>query len=379
MATTPFTSSVTAIATAAGGGTTHLTDHNNIKSVLTAYDNYISSPSGIFNRIQIAAADGNITGADATSQSASAMFSNNPYVSTNSETILSIQSTASNVSQRVNFRIYGGAGIGTPSTVWSIGSIGGGSNPSFQIQRSASGTYIDSPLYISNTNGVTIVQNGSQFTSGSLTSIPPIQITSSSNVLTTPAVGSLEFDSRALSFTTNTAASSRGPIAVNLFTSNTGTTTLSNVATAQNIFPSTNQTINLAANTTYEMEMWFSISTTGATSNLLSLGFAITGTLTIGYMVHVSQNANTAATITAASSLWIATNTSTAITPAVATSTARQVFVKGLVRSVTAGTFIPQITYSAAPGAAPTIAPNAYIKLVPLASDTTLSSTAWHA
>jgi hypothetical protein len=379
LATTPFTSSVTAIATAAGGGTTHLTDHNNIKSVLTAYDNYISSPSGIFNRIQIAAADGNITGADATSQSASAMFSNNPYVSTNSETILSIQSTASNVSQRVNFRIYGGAGIGTPSTVWSIGSIGGGSNPSFQIQRSASGTYIDSPLYISNTNGVTIVQNGSQFTSGSLTSIPPIQITSSSNVLTTPAVGSLEFDSRALSFTTNTAASSRGPIAVNLFTSNTGTTTLSNVATAQNIFPSTNQTINLAANTTYEMEMWFSISTTGATSNLLSLGFAITGTLTIGYMVHVSQNANTAATITAASSLWIATNTSTAITPAVATSTARQVFVKGLVRSVTAGTFIPQITYSAAPGAAPTIAPNAYIKLVPLASDTTLSSTAWHA
>jgi hypothetical protein len=201
-----------------------------------------------------------------------------------------------------------------------------------------------------------------------------------SALINNPLLGATEFDGKALSFTVNSTASSRGPVAVNLFTSNTGATTLLNVATAQNIFPSTNQTINLAANTTYEMEMWFSISTTGATSNLLSLGFAIGGTLTsIGYMVHVTQNATSAVTITAANNLWIATNTSTAITAAAVTATYRNVFVKGIVRSGTTGTFIPQITYSAAPGAAPVVAPNAYIKLTPLASDTALSSTAWHA
>lgn len=308
MATTPFTSSVTAIATAAGGGTTHLTDHNNIKSVLTAYDNYISSPSGIFSRIQIAAADGNITGADATSQSASAVFSTSPII--NSPSISTL-------------KVYG----------------------------------------------------------NSLLTVPPLQITSSSNVLTTPAVGALEFDSKALSFTTNTTASSRGPIAVNLFTSNTGSTAITaTITTLQSIFPSTNQSITVAANTTYEMEMWFNLYTSGATSNSLALAFGVSAPLTsIGYMVHASQNGTSAATPTAANSLWVATAASTVVTPAIATLSYRSVFVKGLVRTNASGTFIPQLGYSTAPTGTASVLPNAYIKLVPLTSDTTLSSTAWHA
>jgi len=225
-----------------------------------------------------------------------------------------------------------------------------------------------------------LVFNTSPTLSSPTLSSPSVSGTTFSTValITTPIVGRFEFDAVAPSFTINTTASSRGPVAVNLFTSNTAATNLANVATAQNIFPTTNQTIVLVANTTYEMEMWFSVSTTGATSNALQLGFFSGALTSIGYMVHATQNATSAVTITAANNLWIATNASTAITSAVATATYRNVFVKGIVRSGVATTFTPQITYSAAPGVAPVIAPNAYLKLVPLATDTTLSSTAWH-
>ena len=41
------------------------------------------------------------------------------------------------------------------STTWSIGAIGGGANPSFQVQRYNAGAYVDSPLSINNSTGAT--------------------------------------------------------------------------------------------------------------------------------------------------------------------------------------------------------------------------------
>jgi len=135
----------------------------------------------------------------------------------------------------------------------------------------------------------------------------------------------------------------------------------------------------LAANTTYEMEMFFSSSVAGTASvtYTLNLAFATSQTLTsIGYNVLVSQAATTG-TLTTASSLWINTNASTAITPTGTSAAYRNVFVKGLVRSGVSGTFTPQVVFSAAPGQTGAIYPNAYLKLTPLGSDTTLNSTAW--
>jgi len=49
-------------------------------------------------------------------------------------------------SQKINFTIGG-------STNWVVGSVGGGTSPSFQVQRYNGGSYVDSPLTISNTTG----------------------------------------------------------------------------------------------------------------------------------------------------------------------------------------------------------------------------------
>jgi len=126
------------------------------------------------------------------------------------------------------------------------------------------------------------------------------------------------------------------------------------------------------------MELYLSASTTASVSHTLNLGFALGGTLTsIGYLATVSTGATSAATANAASSVWVNTATSTPISAAASATNYRNILVKGLVRSTSSGTFIPQLSYSVSPGGTGAVYPNAYMKLVPLASDTTLNSTAW--
>lgn len=55
-------------------------------------------------------------------------------------------------SQRLSY-MHGG------STKWSAGSIGGTANPTYQIQRYSSGSYVDSPVNISNSSGVVSLGN----------------------------------------------------------------------------------------------------------------------------------------------------------------------------------------------------------------------------
>jgi hypothetical protein len=150
---------------------------------------------------------------------------------------------------------------------------------------------------------------------------------------------------------------------------------LTNVNTAQSIY---GVGFTATAATTYELEMFFSVSTTGATSNSLGIGFGGTATLTsIAYEVNAAQNATSAVTLTAPNNAFVAVATNTTITSAVATATYRNVWVKGLVRVVGGGTFIPQLTYSAAPGAAPSVAANSYVRLTPIAANTATTVGAW--
>lgn len=211
------------------------------------------------------------------------------------------------------------------------------------------------------------------------TSVAPMVFASTGVTITTPLQGALEYDSRAFYLTTNTSASSKGIIPITLFTSNTGTTSLANVITAQGIFPAGASAVTLAPNVTYEMEGWMLVQTpSAAVSHTVSLGFAITGTLTsIGYMASVGSTASSAVTLSTASSLWVASNAATVITPAASGVSFRNILIRGIVRSGNTGTFIPQVTFSASPGI-PTIAPNGYLKLVPLGVDTVLAPPAWH-
>jgi len=151
------------------------------------------------------------------------------------------------------------------------------------------------------------------------------------------------------------------------------TRNLADVATAQSVF---GVGLTVAAATTYEIDMMFAVSSTGVVSNSLGIGFGGTATLTsIGYEAIVSQGTTAYGATPNQYLIQVATNST--VTSAVASATYRIVRVKGLVRVNASGTFIPQLTYSAASGAVPVVAANSYIKMTPVGTNTVTTIGAW--
>ena len=212
------------------------------------------------------------------------------------------------------------------------------------------------------------------------TTVSPLKFTLGVNN-TTPTAGVAEYDGTVQYFTP--VASNRGVLLTEHFVNNSAAQTGTNVATAQPWFVTTlaNGQITLPSTTTYEFEGLLALSTTGATSHSLAIGFGGTATLTsIGYAVTVAENATSLATITPVSRFnsFLNVATSTVITSAVATATYDTVEVRGTVRVNAGGTFIPQFTYSAAPGTAPTIAIGTYFKMRALGSNTITNQGNWN-
>lgn len=207
------------------------------------------------------------------------------------------------------------------------------------------------------------------------TSAAPI-IFQSSALLTTAAGGRMEYDNTAFYLTpSQTAVGGRAVINHSMVASLSGTRALLDNATAQSIF---GVGLTVAAATTYEIEMFFGVSTTGATSNSLGISFGGTATLTsIGYQASVGQNATSLGNGAIPVQYYVQVATNSTITAAIATASYRNVWVKGLVRVNASGTFIPQLTYSAITGAAPSVAANSYIKMTPIGSNTVTNIGAW--
>lgn len=153
----------------------------------------------------------------------------------------------------------------------------------------------------------------------------------------------------------------------------TADTAYSNINTVQSWFPSTG-TITLKASTTYEFEGLL-MMTNGTTSHTLALGFGGTATLTsIGYTAFVGTAAVNATAAVFASAMMNAA-TSTVVSAAI-TVAGTQVWVRGLVRINAAGTFIPQFTFSAAPGAG-NVLKNSFFKMREVGTDTNTTQGAW--
>ena len=192
----------------------------------------------------------------------------------------------------------------------------------------------------------------------------PLEFTSGTN-LTTAAAGAFEFDGRI--FTSTPVASKRGLSPSTMLRYNTGTTSLTNTATTgQNWLGAVN--LNVAAGTAYRFVGQFVIvRTAGATSRLLRTGFAGTATLTaIDYMVDCT---NTGGTVihTARFLRFINAATFTDVTTATTSTTENNyVMMQGVVRINGAGTFIPQIAFSAAPGSTATVSAGAYFEMTPI-------------
>jgi hypothetical protein len=229
-----------------------------------------------------------------------------------------------------------------------------------------------------------IVSSTGNITGGNITALirppagsasqAPIQLTSGTN-LTTAAAGAIEFDGTV--FYGSPVANERGVLSTEFVRVQVSNNTLSDVNTAQAVFSSPSA-VALAASTTYEFEAVYYITrAAGTTSHTTSTLFNVSSALgSIAYTADVTTSTGVA--LTAVSRIYGTAPTALTVTGASTSATENLVItLKGVMRTSSATTVTPQFQYSAAPGGAPTVLPNSFIKFKPLGSSTVASVGAW--
>jgi hypothetical protein len=147
-----------------------------------------------------------------------------------------------------------------------------------------------------------------------------------------------------------------------------------NVTTAQPIFPAAQDTFTSLANMTYDFTLMLSV-TNGATTCTKALSFGGTAVISSIRYAAMAQNVavNSAGATqssghydTAASTVVLATGT-----------TPWWLLVDGMMRITTAGTIIPQITFSADPTGTILFKQNSFMRLQTPGSDTFTGASGW--
>jgi hypothetical protein len=107
----------------------------------------------------------------------------------------------------------------------------------------------------------------------------------------------------------------------------------------------------------------------GSNSHTLSTLFAVSNALT--GITYTADTTSTAGNILGAVSRIYATGAGATAVTAANTDTNENitVVIRGIVRTNAATTFTPQIQYSSAPGGAPTVLTNSYIRLTPIGNN----------
>jgi hypothetical protein len=207
-----------------------------------------------------------------------------------------------------------------------------------------------------------------------LGSVYPIT-TLSTTLDSTAVAGKAEYDGKV--FYTSPAASARGVSPSVHFTTNVADFTLANSASAQSPFEAARDVLTVLASTTYEIEGLLQITGMGGTTRTTALEFdAGTATLTsISYLAQINTGAANAIA-SASGSLHAVAATAQVLNATVATAAAT-IWFKGLVRVNGAGTFIPQIKFSADPTGTILCKKDSYIKLTPLGTNTVGSVGNW--
>ena len=209
--------------------------------------------------------------------------------------------------------------------------------------------------------------------------VVPLQFTAGSNLATAPA-GAFEYDGNAIYSTPSVGRRGVSPSEMLICLSAPYTATDS--SSAQKVFNNpTNGAVSLAASTAYAFEATYYISrSAGTTSHTMSVLFGGTATVVgngITYFAETTSN-TVGNTLTPVKRI-----VGTALTEVVCTDTSNSatevitVNLRGVIRTNAAGTLIPQIKYSAAPGGAPTVLANSFFKIMPLGSSSLTSVGAW--
>lgn len=221
----------------------------------------------------------------------------------------------------------------------------------------------------------TTVQGYIRPSSGSA-SQAPLQFAAGTS-LSAAAAGAWEYDGQ--TFYAAPTALQRGVVPVDHFvilnTAYTGT----NSASAQQVFNvPANGAVTLEANTTYFFEgLYYITRSAGTTSHTLSTLFALGGTLTS--ITYLAETTSTAGNILSSDSRIYATAATATVVTAASTTANENITVhlRGVIRTNTAGTFTPQIQYSAAPGGAPTILANSFFRLTPVGNGSVTTVGNW--
>lgn len=161
------------------------------------------------------------------------------------------------------------------------------------------------------------------------------------------------------------------------FTSNVADFTLANSASAQSPFEAARDVITLPASTTYLMEGLVQITGMGGTTRTTALQFdAGTATLTsINYLANISTGAAQTLTTTITYKHSIAATAQ--VLNGTVTTAAATIWWRGIVRINAAGTFIPQIKFSADPTGTILCKADSFFTLTPLGSNTVGSVGSW--
>jgi hypothetical protein len=203
------------------------------------------------------------------------------------------------------------------------------------------------------------------------TATVPATLFTSGVTLTTAAAGAVEYDGVVLYGTP--VASNRGVLNTTHFMCLATDYTGNDSATAQKVFnigTGGAGAITLPASTSYFMEATYYITrSVGSNSHTLSTLFALGGTLT-GITYTAETTSTTGNVLGAVSRIYATAATATAVTAASTSSTENiTVVIRGIVRTNAGGTFTPQIKYDVAPGGAPTILTNSFIRLTPIGTN----------
>lgn len=149
-------------------------------------------------------------------------------------------------------------------------------------------------------------------------------------------------------------------------------------ATAQIVFNASQDTFTAEALTSYIFEALYIITrAAGTTAHTTGVLFAGAATFSsIGYIAICSNP--TGNVLSAASEITATVATETVVTASNNSATENlRIRIKGIMRVNGAGTIIPQIKYSAAPGGAPTIKAQTYFLMQRIGSNTVLAAGTW--
>lgn len=256
-----------------------------------------------------------------------------------------------------------GGNISTGGTVVATGNITGGNiNTAGTISSTG------------NVNGVNI--NGFVRPTAGTTILAPVRMTA--GVLTvTPGAGAIEYDGTVMY--SSVATSQRGVMPSDSFLCLSSDYVASDVATAQKVFNiGASGQITLAGSTSYMFEAVYYIArSAGTTSHTLATLFG--GTATFTSITYLAESTSTTGNTLGAVSRIYGTGIGAVTVTAANTSATENITVslRGVIRTNAAGTFIPQIQYSAAPGGAPTIVKNSFFRIVPVGNSSVTNVGNW--